>query len=135
MAGKLANFTCIVNDNDEYPLLDRKRLLFYLYSMDGTDVPAVSTDVSHQGESGHPHPQRVLLIVDDTAMVRQAVRTVLESTHLFTQVLEAETGLQALEMMQHTTVDLLIADVIMAPIDGYKLTSTIKRNIFCGIFK
>lgn len=71
---------------------------------------------------------RSLLIVDDTATVRDAVRKVIESTRLFTHILEAETGLQALELMQKTTVDMLISDVVMSPLDGYKLTATVKQQ-------
>ncbi|MEW6325614.1 MAG: diguanylate cyclase [Nitrospirota bacterium] len=75
-----------------------------------------------------PHPQRILLIVDDTASVRQAVRGVMASTKLFETILEADTGLQALDLMQRTPVDMLISDVVMSPLDGYKLTATVKRQ-------
>jgi len=71
---------------------------------------------------------RTLLIVDDTATVRETVRNVLRSTNLFRQILEAETGLQALDLMQKTAVDMLISDVVMSPLDGYKLTATVKRQ-------
>jgi diguanylate cyclase (GGDEF)-like protein len=71
---------------------------------------------------------RTLLIVDDTTAVRETVRTVLGVTRIFGQILEAETGLQALDMMQKTTVDMLISDVVMSPLDGYKLTATVKRQ-------
>jgi diguanylate cyclase (GGDEF)-like protein len=73
-------------------------------------------------------PSRTLLIVDDTATVRETVRTVFGATRLFDHILEAETGLQALDLMQKTTVDLLISDVVMSPLDGYKLTATVKRQ-------
>lgn len=73
-------------------------------------------------------PSRTLLIVDDTAAVRETVRAVLGSTRLFEQILEADTGLQALDLMQKTTVDMLISDVVMSPLDGYKLTATVKRQ-------
>ncbi len=56
------------------------------------------------------------------------MRKVLEATGLFTQILEAETGLQALDLMQKTTVDMLISDVVMSPLDGYKLTATVKQQ-------
>ncbi len=73
-------------------------------------------------------PPRVLLIVDDTATIRESVRKVMASTKLFTTILEADTGLQALDLMQKTTVDMLISDVVMSPLDGYKLTATVKRQ-------
>jgi len=52
----------------------------------------------------------------------------MNSTRLFERILEAETGLQALDLMQKTTVDMLISDVVMSPLDGYKLTATVKRQ-------
>jgi diguanylate cyclase (GGDEF)-like protein len=73
-------------------------------------------------------PCRTLLIVDDTVTVRETVRNVLRSTKLFEQILEAETGLQALDLMQKTVIDMLISDVVMAPLDGYKLTAAVKRQ-------
>ena len=73
-------------------------------------------------------PSRTILIVDDTAAVRETVRNVLRTTKLFEQILEAETGLQALDLMQKTSVDMLISDVVMSPLDGYKLTATVKRQ-------
>ena len=93
----------------------------------GTDERETSMGAVH--ENGKAHSPRRLLIVDDTAMVRESVRKVMEPTRLFDEIFEAETGLQALEMMQHHTVDLLIIDVIMSPLDGYKLTATIKRQL------
>ncbi|MBI3622005.1 MAG: diguanylate cyclase [Nitrospirae bacterium] len=89
-----------------------------------------ATPAAHSAESpvAAKPPSRTLLIVDDTAPVRETVRTVLGATRLFGQILEAETGLQALDLMQKTMVDMLISDVVMSPLDGYKLTATVKRQ-------
>jgi len=94
--------------------------------MDMTHATPPSAKAEADGSS--KTPPRTILIVDDTAAVRETVRNVLRSTKLFDHILEAETGLQALDLMQKTSVDMLISDVVMAPLDGYKLTATVKRQ-------
>jgi diguanylate cyclase (GGDEF)-like protein len=95
--------------------------------MGSTDAPPKPVVMPHV-LPGEAAPQRTLLIVDDTSSVRETVCKVMASTKLFATILEAETGLQALELMQKQSVDMLITDVVMSPLDGYKLTATVKRQ-------
>jgi diguanylate cyclase (GGDEF)-like protein len=94
--------------------------------MSPTDMSA--TPAAAPSSADAPAAPRTLLIVDDTTSVREQVRKIITSASLFATILEAETGLQALDLLQKIPVDMLIADVVMAPLDGYKLTATLKRQ-------
>ncbi len=71
---------------------------------------------------------KILLIADDTAVIRKSVFKILEPTGLFSQILQAKNGLEALDLLLKNDVDLLISDINMPVMDGYKLLGTL-RNI------
>ena len=67
-----------------------------------------------------------VLIVDDTRVGRMLVDTVLKADGH--QVIEAESGLEALEMLEQIRPDLIILDVRMPGMDGFELCAKIKAN-------
>lgn len=62
-------------------------------------------------------PPRRILIVDDSALVREVARTVLEAEPGWT-VLPAESGEEALERLNGGGFDAVLLDVVMEGIDG-----------------
>ncbi|NQV98733.1 MAG: response regulator [Rhodospirillales bacterium] len=57
-----------------------------------------------------------ILVIDDEEMIRYTVRTALEmDSH---DVLEAENGLQAMDIVQKNNFDLIITDIIMPEKEG-----------------
>ena len=59
------------------------------------------------------------LIADDDALLRAALRTMVDWEALgYTLVWDCTNGLQMLELLQRTTVDLLITDMKMPLLDG-----------------
>lgn len=58
----------------------------------------------------------LVLVVDDDDMVRRLVRTVLEADDY--EVVEAPSGLDALELLETTTPAVVVLDVMMPGIDG-----------------
>jgi len=68
-----------------------------------------------------------VLIVDDNKQMRFLVRCLLRAGGI-TKVTEAETGAQAFEVMGAGTVDLIIVDWKMAPVDGLAFTHMVRRN-------
>ena len=67
-----------------------------------------------------------ILIVDDSATMRALVRAALEvDAHA---VVEAPNGAAALSALAHTTVDLVITDVIMPEMDGLSLTRALRDD-------
>ena len=74
-----------------------------------------------------PHPGMVL-VAEDEALVRAVTARVLDRAGY--TVLEAEDGEQALELVRryHSTIDLVISDVVMAKLDGRELVQRVTRE-------
>ncbi|MBI3354172.1 MAG: diguanylate cyclase [Nitrospirae bacterium] len=72
--------------------------------------------------------KKSLLIVDDSKSIRDAVRSALNDAGLFTEIIEAENGVKAIDILLKNKIDFIISDVIMPGVDGYKLISTIKNQ-------
>lgn len=68
-----------------------------------------------------------VLVVDDNKQMRFIVRCLLRAAGVI-NVTEAETAAAALETMRAATVDLIILDWKMAPIDGLAFTRMIRHD-------
>ena len=67
-----------------------------------------------------------ILVVDDIARNRKLLRAQLEAEgHV---VLGASNGVEALEVLEREKVDLVISDILMPEMDGYRLCSEIRRS-------
>ena len=67
-----------------------------------------------------------ILIVDDNGKNRELLRATLQDYGH--ETLEASNGLEALEILEASSFDALISDVLMPGMDGYRLCSAIRRN-------
>ncbi|MDR2354429.1 MAG: response regulator [Deltaproteobacteria bacterium] len=67
-----------------------------------------------------------VLVVDDYQAVRKTVKELFISLGL--KVTEAKNGVEALEVLDRTPVDLIISDLVMAEMDGFELTELVKNN-------
>lgn len=65
-----------------------------------------------------------ILVVDDDQHIRQLIRLYLE-TENFT-VFEAKDGEEALELLEHTRIDLAVIDVMMPNVNGIELIESIR---------
>ncbi|MBL8546334.1 MAG: response regulator [Hyphomonadaceae bacterium] len=68
-----------------------------------------------------------VLVVDDNKQMRFLVRCLLRAGGI-SKVTEAETGAQAFSVMSASTVDLIIVDWKMAPLDGLAFTNMVRRH-------
>lgn len=69
------------------------------------------------------------LIADDDALLRAALRTMVDWEALgYTLVWDCTNGLQMLELLQRTTVDLLITDMKMPLLDGLGLIRRLRQS-------
>lgn len=66
-----------------------------------------------------------ILIVEDDKMFRLLTKAQLTSLY---NVLEAENGEEALEVLDHDHVDLLVVDIKMPKMNGYELVRTLRDN-------
>lgn len=69
--------------------------------------------------------QQNILVVDDERTIREVVRRYLELEGF--SVLEAETGPQALSMLQTNTPDLIVLDVMLPGVDGFSITRKLRN--------
>jgi len=73
-----------------------------------------------------------VLIVDDIPSNQRLLRAVLEGENH--QVLEAADGLEALEILGIEKVDVVISDILMPRMDGYRLCYEVRaKRQFCGL--
>lgn len=65
-----------------------------------------------------------ILLVEDNERLRRLMH--IHLTRAGYQVFEAENGVQALEVLDHIHIHLMIADVMMPKMDGYELTAELR---------
>ena len=66
------------------------------------------------------------LLVDDFPTVRKAIVKVLESIDL--EVIEAKNGIEALDVLDSQSVDMVFTDLVMPEMDGFELCEEIRRR-------
>lgn len=71
-------------------------------------------------------PQYTALIVDDSRPVRKQIELELELFGIQSDM--AETGEQALDLLDRKTYDIIFLDVVLPGVDGYKICKTIKKD-------
>ena len=67
-----------------------------------------------------------VLIADDSEFMRNLLREILEEDH--TIVGEVENGVEAVEVLNETSPDLVMMDIVMPIRDGIEATDEIKTN-------
>lgn len=69
--------------------------------------------------------QQKILVVDDERTIREVVRRYLELDGF--SVTEAETGPQAISILQSETPDLIILDIMLPGVDGFSITRKLRN--------
>ncbi|MBV1878473.1 MAG: DUF4154 domain-containing protein [Pseudomonadales bacterium] len=88
-----------------------------------------SVDVVHTQELHSDirrHGSETILIVDDEIALLDLAREILSNAGY--HVVCASSGRQALELLQQAAVDLLLSDIVMPEMDGYKLSSIVQAE-------
>lgn len=69
-----------------------------------------------------------VLVVDDQALIRQAIRDILSSTDYIDVCGEAINGIQAVALCEQTHPDVVVMDIRMPEMDGIEATAAICAN-------
>ncbi|WDL99246.1 response regulator [Alicyclobacillus sp. ALC3] len=70
-----------------------------------------------------------VLIADDSARARRAIRLILDGSESFRVVAEATTGIEAVDLAKQLTPDIVLMDIHMPQMDGLRATRLIKREL------
>ncbi len=72
-------------------------------------------------------PKKIVLIVDDDDLFRQFSKFILEK-HLNAEAATAKTPKEAFEFLENTIPDLILLDMEMPVMDGYKFLSRLRMD-------
>ncbi len=72
--------------------------------------------------------EKRILVIDDSEQTRKNLIEILKNAMLFNTYLEAEDGIEAFRILSKEKVDIVISDVIMPRMDGFKFLSLIKKD-------
>jgi PAS domain S-box-containing protein len=97
----------------------------YLVGQQMTDVSRPVQKPGPRRSDGGLDGLRVMVVDDDLGVCR-SLRDVLLAEGC--EVLVASDGLRALEILNRTTVDIIVSDVVMPDLDGYDLFMEVKRR-------
>ena len=67
-----------------------------------------------------------ILVIDDSATVRQQVRKALGDASF--QVVEAEDGVEGLEVLEDCNPDVIVTDINMPRLDGFGFIEGVRKN-------
>lgn len=73
-----------------------------------------------------------ILLADDHVMLRQAVKKIINNSGDFRVIGEAGCGLELMDILELTTPDMVILDISMPEINGFKAAGAVK-NKYPGI--
>ncbi len=69
-----------------------------------------------------------LLIVDDSLMILKHAEAILKSHTVASEILTAQSGREAYELMRNQDIDILVLDIIMPEISGLEVLRKIKSE-------
>jgi two-component system cell cycle response regulator len=72
--------------------------------------------------------QSSILVVDDSEIVRREIIQILRGQSLFRKYHEAKDGLEGLKLLLGTKIDLILCDVEMPRMDGFKFIAMVKAR-------
>ncbi|HEY3229530.1 MAG TPA: response regulator [Roseiflexaceae bacterium] len=85
---------------------------------------ALSRPILRRDATAH---QSRLLVADDSFTTRELIRSILQSAGY--DVTTAVDGLDALDKLRAGTYDLVVSDVEMPRVDGFQLTTQIRKDL------
>lgn len=96
--------------------------------MSSREHPLGEPDQAAPDAAAFTPPRRRILIVDDSSSVRVALREALLDLPTVGEIVEAVDGVDALAALARTPVDLVLTDITMPRLDGFKFLSAVRNN-------
>lgn len=90
----------------------------------------LSYHLVNKDSEGKPMPK--ILVVDDEKPIRDLIKLTLEIEQY--EVVEAEDGEQAVDVIENMTIDLILLDIMLPKLDGYQVLQKIKHHKIPVIF-
>jgi two-component system, cell cycle sensor histidine kinase and response regulator CckA len=88
--------------------------------------PGAAPETIERNRPAILEPARNLLVVDDDSSVRSLIKSLLEMEGF--QAVEAASGDDAMGLLAHVEVDMLITDIEMPGTDGIELARAVRRD-------
>jgi signal transduction histidine kinase/DNA-binding response OmpR family regulator/ligand-binding sensor domain-containing protein len=95
------------------------------YEMSQEPLLVASTPVKKVIDDVKNENKNTLLIVEDNASLQNYLKLILEEEY---QIVTANNGAEALEVLEKTSVNLIVSDIMMPIMDGYALLKELKEN-------
>ncbi len=94
-------------------------------------TPASSTTARSDGQGNRPTAAQIIrvLVVDDHAVLRQALRYMLEAQPGLEVVGEASNGREAVDIAEKLMPDVVLMDTVMPGLNGIEATRQIRRRL------
>lgn len=89
-------------------------------------LPAVENDNGTDAVPLNDKMKKRILVVEDSSTIRKVVSITLSQKGY--EVIEAGDGLEALSKINETNPDLILLDIILPKMDGYRILSIIREN-------
>ncbi len=71
-----------------------------------------------------------IMVVDDSSIIRAAIKKTIDMTEIpVDRLVVAENGLDALEKLKETWVDIIFCDIHMPKMDGIELIETLRKTV------
>jgi len=99
---------------------------FFGHAQPKIGVPRHTYPVDPEGKGGHARTKGTILVVDDSALARKVVCSLLITAGY--QVVEAKDGFEAMGQLEIVKPDLIVLDLIMPKMDGYQVVGMMKKN-------
>ena len=124
--GKGSSFKVTFLKGHDHFLGDDEAVTFENSGSDIVESEATEPENLNYQEQINDSEKQSILIVEDNTELRAFLRTVLIRKY---EILEAENGLQALEIARREIPDIIITDVMMPEMNGMELAKTVKEDI------
>jgi len=114
----------VMGDGSVVIILDPHALVRYEVALTGVNLTPIE---NKPPESAQPEPDfRTVMVVDDSVTVRKVTTRFLERQGF--NVIVAKDGVDALQVLQESTPDLMLLDIEMPRMDGFEVAKNMRST-------